>query len=294
MALTIRCRHYTRNFESPRYLLPNTYIILRLDGRSFTRFTASHNFQKPNDPRALNLMNASATETLKAIPEIPIAYGISDEFSFLLPRECSLFDRREEKLVSTVVSTFTGWYVLLWSRYFTGEGGNLRSPPSFDCRAVCYPSVGNVRDYFAWRQVDAHVNNLYNTAFWALVNRGEVGRREAEAELRGTFAADKNELLFSRFGINYNNEPEMYRKGSVVYRDYRIPEDEDAAATATQEQKERAQETKETTAVPKVKSKRQIEKETKHARRARIVTEYVDIIGDEFWVKRPWLLGSEN
>lgn len=36
---------------------------------------------------------------------------------------------------------------------------------------------------------------------------------------KGTLAADKNELLFSRFGINYNNEPEMYRKGSVVFRD---------------------------------------------------------------------------
>ena len=39
---------------------------------------------------------------------------------------------------------------------------------------------------------------------------------------QGTLAADKNELLFLRFGINYNNEPEMYRKGSVVCRDVRL------------------------------------------------------------------------
>lgn len=32
-------------------------------------------------------------------------------------------------------------------------------------------------------------------------------------------AADKNEILFSRFKINYNNEPEIYKKGSVVLRD---------------------------------------------------------------------------
>lgn len=31
-------------------------------------------------------------------------------------------------------------------------------------------------------------------------------------------SADKNEILFQRFGINYNNEPEMFKKGSVVYR----------------------------------------------------------------------------
>ena len=75
-----------------------------------------------------------------------------------------------------------------------GEGGEeeeeeeeekpLLAPPSFDCRAVCYPSMGNVRDYFAWRQVDTHINNLYNTAFWALVLKGGLSRQEADAELR--------------------------------------------------------------------------------------------------------------
>ena len=36
---------------------------------------------------------------------------------------------------------------------------------------------------------------------------------------KGSLAADKNEILFSRFKINYNNEPEIYKKGSVVFRD---------------------------------------------------------------------------
>ena len=37
--------------------------------------------------------------------------------------------------------------------------------------------------------------------------------------MQGTLSADKNEILFSRFGINYNNEPEIYKKGSVIFRD---------------------------------------------------------------------------
>ena len=36
---------------------------------------------------------------------------------------------------------------------------------------------------------------------------------------QGTLAADKNEILFSKFHINYNNEPEIFKKGSVVFRD---------------------------------------------------------------------------
>lgn len=33
---------------------------------------------------------------------------------------------------------------------------------------------------------------------------------------QGTLAADKNEILFSEFNINYNNEPMMFRKGTVL------------------------------------------------------------------------------
>ena len=41
--------------------------------------------------------------------------------------------------------------------------------------------------------------------------------------MKGSLAADKNEILFSRFKINYNNEPEIYKKGSVVFRDVTPP-----------------------------------------------------------------------
>lgn len=52
-----------------------------------------------------------------------------------------------------------------------------------------------------------------------MVLKGGMDQTAAELELKGTFAADKNEILFSRFGINYNFEEEIYKKGSVVYRE---------------------------------------------------------------------------
>ena len=33
---------------------------------------------------------------------------------------------------------------------------------------------------------------------------------------QGTASSDKNEILFSEYNINYNNLPQMYRKGSVL------------------------------------------------------------------------------
>lgn len=36
-------------------------------------------------------------------------------------------------------------------------------------------------------------------------------------------SSDKNEILFKRFGVNYNNEEEIYKKGSVLYRQVCFP-----------------------------------------------------------------------
>lgn len=41
---------------------------------------------------------------------------------------------------------------------------------------------------------------------------------QAEEALRGTVASEKNELLFKEFGINYNNEPDLFRKGTSLLR----------------------------------------------------------------------------
>ena len=57
------------------------------------------------------------------------------------------------KLVTTVVSTFTSYYIHLWTHYFTNTA--LSTPlPSFDGRAIEYPNKDVLRDYMNWRQAD--------------------------------------------------------------------------------------------------------------------------------------------
>jgi tRNA(His) guanylyltransferase len=92
----------------------------------------------------------------------------------------------------------------------------LKYPPMFDGRVICYPTEEILKDYLSWRQADCHINNLYNTCFWSLVNQGGRSPKEAESDLKGTVSAQKNELLFSRFGINYNNIEAVYRKGTIL------------------------------------------------------------------------------
>lgn len=46
------------------------------------RLCAKYGFEKPNDRRALDLMNAAARAVVTELPDITVAYGVSDEYRF--------------------------------------------------------------------------------------------------------------------------------------------------------------------------------------------------------------------
>lgn len=119
---------------------------------------------------------------MNELDDIVLGFGESDEYSFLFRKSTDLYQRREAKIVSTVVSLFTSAYVYYWPDYFP-DSSRPKYPPVFDGRAVLYPSEVEVRDYFAWRQADTHINNLFNTSFWALVEQGKMSPRAAEVKL---------------------------------------------------------------------------------------------------------------
>ncbi|XP_055843914.1 probable tRNA(His) guanylyltransferase [Episyrphus balteatus] len=209
---------YVKNFELDDTILPNVWIVVRLDGKGFHKFTKTHDFQKPNDINALNVMNSAAIAVMEEFRDIVISFGQSDEYSFVLRKETKVYSRRSSKLLSYITSLFSSAYVMNWKTFFNDK--ELKSIPCFDGRVVLYPSDQNLKDYMSWRQADVHVNNLYNTTFWELVLNGGMTNTQAEERLRGTFSADKNEILFSQFGINYNELPVMFRKGTILLRKY--------------------------------------------------------------------------
>ncbi|KAI6250929.1 tRNA(His) guanylyltransferase [Erysiphe necator] len=246
---------YVKLFEQPDTLLPETWLVVRIDGKGFHKFTNRYSFEKPNDRRNLDLMNSAAKAVMSEIHDIVMAYGVSDEYS---------------KLLSTVVSTFTSYYIHYWPDFFLDVA--LSPPlPTFDGRVVMYPNEKCLRDYLSWRQVDCHINNLYNTTFWSLIQLGGLDAKSAEKELTGTLAADKHEILFSRFKINYSKEPEIYKKGTIVIYDPVESEDSSHSKNMTIAKSE----------------KDNLEKE-KHRYKLSIL--HIDLIKDDFWEKRQWIL----
>uniref|UniRef100_A0A3B0MTP1 tRNA(His) guanylyltransferase n=1 Tax=Theileria annulata TaxID=5874 RepID=A0A3B0MTP1_THEAN len=231
---------YVREFEQDSTLLNDCWIVVRVDGRAFSAFSNRHHFRKPNEPRALSVINSAAVQVMSEFDDIVLAYGHSDEYRYIehllysFPvvfclketLNCiidgnSMFDKFNTsiytavKILSCVVSLFTSSYCYYWSTFFPNTP--LLSIPSFDARIVLYPTHRAVVDYFSWRHVDCHINNQYNTCFWCLILDGK-SNDEAYNWLKGTTKVEKNEYLFTSHKLNYNNLPNIFKKGTTLVK----------------------------------------------------------------------------
>ncbi|WZZ49894.1 hypothetical protein YC2023_050001 [Brassica napus] len=265
---------FVRSFRFESKLLPLTWVVVRIDGSHFHSwplqfadvmlwFSDVHEFEKPNDEQALKLMNSCAVAVLEEFEDIHFAYGVSDEYSFVLKRESELYKSHSSKIISAIASLFTSTYVIRWGDFFPHK--ELKYPPSFDGRAVCYPTYKILLDYLAWRQVDCHINNQYNTCFWMLVKSGKT-KTQSQDYLKGTQTREKNELLSSQFGIEYNTLPLIFRMGSSVFRSKEAVAVKNGVVVSGKK--------------PKPKPKREGE----------VVVDHCNIIERGFWEEHPHIL----
>ncbi len=183
-------------------LPPNAWTVVRIDGRSFSRYTESR-FEKPFDARFRDLMLV-AVRALMTETNALYGYTESDEISLLLPRGWSMFDREVEKTVSVLAG--------LASAAFSVAAGEAAH---FDARVWVGATDADVVDYFRWRQADATRCCLNGWVYWTLRNEGaSVGEATQAMERRSV--AWKNEALFER-GINFNELPLWQRRGLGLY-----------------------------------------------------------------------------
>ena len=186
-------------------VLNELYLVARLDGRNFSRLTKEVcNFEAPFDERFRDMMIATVKRLMDCGFRIVYGYTESDEISLLFHRDENTFGRKVRKYNSILAGMASGTFSL-----------ELGQPVAFDCRLVPLPNIELVKDYFLWRQEDAHRNALNAHCYWMLRNEGESVER-ATSLLEGKSVSYKNELLFSR-GINFDKLPSWQKRGVGIY-----------------------------------------------------------------------------
>ena len=192
----------------------------------------------------------SLLEQLK--PHILLSYGFADQFSFVFNRSSDFCGRNLTDILSVVVSSFASHYVFNWRTYFEEQ---LKYAPAFKGSTLLLPTEESLISYLLTKQHECYITNLNSTLYAALVGRhrsyesdasgackliehlyGNNSRVGQEADSARTNArrplsnedalnlieteidsiSKINEFLFKEYNINYNNEPELFRKGCLI------------------------------------------------------------------------------
>ena len=185
-------------------LIPGAWTVIRVDGRSFTRFTGDH-FERPFDERFRDHMITTAITLMDELDAI-YSYTESDEISVLLPPQWNFFDRELEKVVSVSAGIASAAFTLSCSKF-----------AHFDSRVWLGINEERVIDYFRWRQADAARCSLNGWAYWTLRDKG-CSVKEASEMLESKTPDYKQELLFQH-GINFNDLPNWQRRGIGFYKE---------------------------------------------------------------------------
>lgn len=198
-----------------------TYVIVRLDGKNFSKYTEM--FEKPFDDKLSNVMDVATIELCKYLHP-KFAYTQSDEISLVFTDveniETELiFDGKVQKLCSISASKVTTAFnktmlkILALFKYNKNElfekiiSGNFPEIDAvFDSRVYIIPDFREVSNYIIWRQQDCTRNSVSMAA----------SANFPHGLLDGKSSEEKQEMLFTEKGINWNDYLTKYKRGTII------------------------------------------------------------------------------
>jgi len=182
-------------------LLPNSYTVLRVDGRAFHSYL--RDAERPFDAAFITDMGAVGQALCKEVSGTTFAYGQSDEISLLLDDT----DQQSQPWFGGVVQKMASVAAGVATAALISQRGPDRLP-HFDARVFTLPSLYEVANYFLWRQRDA-VRNSISMAAQAKFSHQQLNRVKTN---------QMQEMLFQQHGINWNDYPAVQKRGWWVTR----------------------------------------------------------------------------
>lgn len=170
-----KCKFY-RELTDYR-LMPKSYVIVSLDGRSFSNFVKKQ-FDLPFDDKFIHFMNETTKYVCNNVSNCKFAYTQSDEMSLVLSDigdndTDTFFSNRLCKLQSIIASLATGKFNQLMmidllltidDEYEKMDAIANQRLVQFDCRAWNVPDDNELYCYFLWRQNDCIRNSKLQVA----------------------------------------------------------------------------------------------------------------------------------
>ena len=213
------------------YLIPRTPVIIRIDGKAFHTFTKG--FAKPFD----DIFSKSMQDTMKYLCEniqgCVLGYTQSDEITLVLIDYKELdsqgwFDYNIQKMCSVSASMATLAFAHTFeNNVITHERCNVENGKSitdtvkqietysqamekgamFDARVFNIPKE-EVTNCILWRQNDATRNSIQMVGY----------SNFSQKEMQNKSCNEVQDMLMLQKGINWNDFPTKYKRGSCCIR----------------------------------------------------------------------------
>lgn len=215
-------------------------VIIRLDGRAFHTFTKG--FAKPFDKRMLETMQETTLELCKNIQGCVFGYTQSDEITLILVDYNGIdvsawYDYEVQKMCSVAASMATLYFNRIFRHKiyeFVNEHVKVINDPKtygeelsksvedllksynasiemgamFDARCFNVP-INDVCNCVLWRQKDATRNSINSL--------GQAWFKHKELEGKNTNQVQ--DMLFEKYGINWNNLSTVEKRGTAIIKD---------------------------------------------------------------------------
>ena len=206
-------------------------VVIRLDGRNFHTFTQG--MKKPFDDILIKSMQDTMKYLCKNIQGCVLGYTQSDEITLILVdykelNSSAWFDNKIQKICSVSASMATmAFNKFFWNNvqekdnhfcfqemrneetvaYLTALCKAREKGAMFDSRCFNIPKE-EVTNLIYWRQLDATRNSIQ------MVGQANFSHNE----LQGKSCNEIQDMLFTQKGINWNDLPTTYKRGSCCVK----------------------------------------------------------------------------
>ncbi len=192
-------------------LMPRLPIVIRLDGRSFSKFTKG--MKRPFDDDFRQAM-VEVTKYLVEQTHAKIGYTQSDEISLVLYTDniesgATMFEGRIQKIASNFASMASVKFLLEMQKRFPEKVSGNKTLPSFDCRVFTVPSKTEAANAIVWRVQDASKNSV------AMVSQANFSHKE----LQGLSCKEQQYKLLTEKDINWNDFTSAQKQGVFVRKE---------------------------------------------------------------------------
>ncbi|MEZ4380478.1 MAG: tRNA(His) guanylyltransferase Thg1 family protein [Nannocystaceae bacterium] len=191
--------------ETGRQLMPRLPICVRIDGRSFSKWTRS--LRRPYD-EGLSRVMVETTKFLVEEANAMIGYTQSDEISLILRGEDfasqPIFGAKIQKLTSVLASAATARFLALLPEHVPSKAGEIAM---FDCRVWSVPDLSEAANVLLWREMDA-IRNSIQSAAYALYSHNQLDKKST---------ADMQAMILAK-GIDWESYPVFFKRGTYLRR----------------------------------------------------------------------------